>query len=480
MLAAIRERRDPHAFGGGRRHEQIEVFAPSSEEALLELLATLRREGRSAAPLGACMSFAGQGFPEQVAISSSRFRQLSVDVPRRRLRVGAGILTGEALAASLVHGLVIPVLPSTSRVTMGGTASADAYSRMTPGLGRESRHIRSIRLVTGRGESLRCSRREHPELFYAAIGGFGLVGIITELEYDLQEIGANPAFCSSTHAFEGVDGLVHLIPEHRPAELPRGAWPGAGSIVMARGARLRTMISRHRFEDTPERSPTVAHQSGPLRFGLELFVRKLPALASWLWQRNWVPGKPVRLLDDLQPAMFFMDANVDATNFVKRIGGDAPVMQQSFIVPTSTRDADAADGAEAFVREAMARFREAGLSPGMFDVGFMPAAEPFLLAGNGHRDAFLVSAAFLVGPRCRAEVVARVFEKLTAVCLNSYDGAIHLTKQAHCSDEVLRDVYAAPIRQLRALRQEHDPGRILQTALGTRLGLDVDAIARAS
>jgi FAD/FMN-containing dehydrogenase len=449
-----------------------EVFAPRTEEELVDLVDDASRRGRSFGAQGASLSFDGQGLPDDIAISTRNLRKIEIDPAARRLVAGAGVTVGEAAASALAHGLVIPILPSASRITVGGTASTNAYSRMTPGLGRESRYIRSIRLVTPRGTVHRCSREDNPRLFHASIGGFGLVGIITEVEYELSEVGDHPAFASSAHAFDGVDGLAHLLPEHPPPGLEDGrAWPGAGSVVMCRGPRIRTMITRHRYQSTAKRKRTIAHQNGGMRLGVELLVRRAPRLSSWLWQRNWVPGKRVRFVDDVLPATFFMDANLRASQLLQRIGRNAPVMQQSFVLPIASRDGEAVRGVESFVREAFARFREAGLVPSMFDVGFMPAAGPFLLSGNQDRDAFLVSAAFLVSPSVRPDAVRRAFGKLTHVCRSDHGGIVHLTKQAFCDDDILRDDYAEAIRELGALRAEHDPNGSLQNGLSVRLGL---------
>jgi hypothetical protein len=465
------ERRDLRAFGGRHERREVEVYVPDDEPGLLNLLRLLGSQGRKVAPLGAGLSFDGQGMPEEVAIETSSFDEIATDANRQRLRVGAGVLTGQAVEATLRHGLLIPVLPSTSRVTMGGTASANAYSRMTPGLGRESRYIRSLRLVTPRGEVHRCSREDNADLFYAAVGGFGLLGFITEIEYDLIDVGPEPALRSTAHAFDGVDGLDFLIPENRPAGLPPGQWPGAGSVIMSRDGRRRTMISRHRYDSTSERRKTLAHQRGKLRLGIELFVRQMPRLASWFWERNWVPGKVLRFIDDVEPATFFMDASLEAAGLVERIGGDASVMQQSYILPVRSRESGAAQRVTCFAQEAMACFDRAGLSPSMFDVGFLPAAEPFAFAGNPGFDAFMVSAAFVVGRGTEPKPIAGALEEMTHVCLDEYEGTVHLAKQAFCADEVLRELYAEPIAKIRALREAHDPDQMVRTALGARLGL---------
>lgn len=456
---------------GGQRREHVLVYEPENEAQLAELLVSAHERGVALAPVGASLSFAGQGLPRRVALSTARLNGCRVDAGARRLIAGAGVTTGEALEATLARGLAPAVLPSTRHVTLGGSISSDTYSRMTPGLGRESRQVRRVRLVTPRGEVLDCTRDRNTELFHAAVGGFGLVGVITEVEHALDDVGRRPALLSSAHAFEGVDGLEMLLPDRRPAGLPPGPWPGAGCVVMQRGARRRTLITRHRVEDTSARRRTVAHQSGLARVGVELLAQELPAFAAWAWQTNWVPGRVVGFSDDLAPATFFMDGNVRARSWATRLRRSVSVLQQSFVLPIAARTSAEVDRVEAFVREALDRMRDAGQSAGMFDVGFLPRSEPFLLSPNHDRDAFLVSIAFVVRGAARVRAAERLLAKLTRVCGATYGGQVHLTKQAHCTDEELRAMYRGPIEGLRALRAEHDPRGVLDTALGRRFGL---------
>lgn len=456
---------------GGRSRRGVVVYEPTDEQQLIELLGVAGDRGVSVGPLGACLSFDGQGFADHVAISTRHFRGLKLDAARRHLVAGAGVTTGDALAATSTRGLAIPVMPSASGISLGGSISSDAYSRMTPGWGRESRHLRHLRLATPRGEPLFCSRERNVELFRAAVGGFGLAGIITEVGYELAEVGERPALESSAHAFDGVDGLEYLFPEQRPAGLSAGDWPGAGCIVMQSATRRFTMISRHRIIDTPRRHRTTIHTNGPSRVALELLVRELPALATRLWQTNWVPGKGATFIDDLASATFFMDGNIRAGRLARRLGRRSRILQQSFVLPIEARSSAEVDRVEAFVREALDRLRDADHTAGMFDVGFLPRGEAFASSANPHRDAFLVSMAFMVRREVDARSIERIFAKLTRVCRSIHDGKIHLTKHAECGDELLREMYGEAIAKLAAVRSEHDPSSVIDTVLGRRLGL---------
>ena len=48
-------------------------------------------------------------------------------------------------------------------------------------------HVLSFRILTADGEILNVSREEHPDLFRAAIGGWGLLGIIVDVTLQLVD-----------------------------------------------------------------------------------------------------------------------------------------------------------------------------------------------------------------------------------------------------------------------------------------------------
>jgi hypothetical protein len=457
-------------FEGGT-DRALWVYSPRDEDGVIRLVQALGARGISFAPLGANLSFDRQGDTQQVAISTEHLNHVHVDQAARSLRAGAGALNGQVLAAALQRGLAPAVLPSSSRISVGGSVSGNSYSRMTPTYGREGASVRSLRLVTASGEQLRCTRNDHPELFAAAIGGFGLIGIITEVEYELLTTGDTPAFCSSVHGYRGVDGLAYLLPENRPEQLPAGDWPGAGCVVLSPGGRPHTMISRHRIEDTRDRQRSVIHSGGLPRLALDLLVRELPGLAAWLWKLSWDPRRPRQLRDDLPSATFFMDGALRGAAVARRLGRPVDVVQQSLLLPIAERSAAEVARVEGFVRQLVERLRREGLHVGMLDVSFIPALDECLLSPLAGQEAFLVSAAFSGrGARPRSRL-ARLLGELTEQGHADHGAAVYLTKQAFCSNQLLQRMYSAPLAALRQLRQRHDPQGLIDTRLGRRLGL---------
>jgi FAD/FMN-containing dehydrogenase len=100
------------------------------------------------------------------------------------IRVEAGIRWCDIQHFIDGHGLSVKIMQTYANFTVGGALSVNAHGRYM-GLGPVVLSVRRIRIILASGESLECSPRERPDLFYSAIGGYGAIGVIVEAELDL-------------------------------------------------------------------------------------------------------------------------------------------------------------------------------------------------------------------------------------------------------------------------------------------------------
>jgi hypothetical protein len=80
--------------------------------------------------------------------------------------------------------LAVMIMQTYSNFTVGGSLSVNAHGRYM-GRGPIVQSVRSIRLVLASGEVVTASPLVQSQLFYAAIGGYGGVGVIAEVTLDL-------------------------------------------------------------------------------------------------------------------------------------------------------------------------------------------------------------------------------------------------------------------------------------------------------
>ncbi|MEZ4237389.1 MAG: FAD-binding oxidoreductase [Myxococcota bacterium] len=109
---------------------------------------------------------------------------LDLDVANRVVRVEAGATWRTLQDALDPHDLSLEIMQSYANFTVGGSLSVNGHGRYV-NEGPLVRSVRSLDLVTASGERLHASRTERPDVFFGAIGGYGGLGVITEVELDL-------------------------------------------------------------------------------------------------------------------------------------------------------------------------------------------------------------------------------------------------------------------------------------------------------
>ena len=153
-----------------------------AEQALAALVARAAREGRKIVVSGAQHTMGGHTlYPGGLAVDMLPFNRMSLDVPRRLLAVGAGARWSEVIPFLDRYGLAVAVMQSNNDFTVGGSLSVNCHG-WQHGSPPIASTVASFRLLTADGRVVHCSRTENPELFSLALGGYGLLGIILDVE----------------------------------------------------------------------------------------------------------------------------------------------------------------------------------------------------------------------------------------------------------------------------------------------------------
>lgn len=113
-------------------------------------------------------------------------RLLRLDVPGKVARVQAGMRWRDLQALLDPHDLSVKVMQSFSSFTVGGSVGVNCHGRYV-GNGSLAATIRALQVVLRSGEVLETSRSQHPDLFAAVIGGYGLLAVVSEVELDLAD-----------------------------------------------------------------------------------------------------------------------------------------------------------------------------------------------------------------------------------------------------------------------------------------------------
>lgn len=107
-----------------------------------------------------------------------------LDADSRTARVQAG-MTWRSLQDILDRaGLAVMTMQSYSNFTVGGAVSVNAHGRYV-GNGPVGNSVRALQIVLADGSVIEVSRLKNYELFRGAVGGYGAIGVISEVELDL-------------------------------------------------------------------------------------------------------------------------------------------------------------------------------------------------------------------------------------------------------------------------------------------------------
>ncbi|HSI54724.1 MAG: FAD-binding oxidoreductase [Ramlibacter sp.] len=106
--------------------------------------------------------------------------------PERAVRVQAGMRWRDLQDHLDAVNLAVKTMQSYSNFTVGGSVSVNAHGRYV-GHGPVGQTVRALQLALADGTLIEATPTANADLFRSAIGGYGAVGVITEVELDLAE-----------------------------------------------------------------------------------------------------------------------------------------------------------------------------------------------------------------------------------------------------------------------------------------------------
>ncbi len=222
-------------------------------------------------------------------------------------RAAAGARWRDVIATLDPAGFAPKVTQANNDFTLAGAFCINAHGWAAP-LGPMGSTVRSATVMLADGQVVRCSRREEPELFSLAMGGYGLFGVLIDFEVEMaRNTCLTPSFAEMPAGQFG--------PKFVRALRTPGVTMGYGRLSVARRNFLQDamMVTFAQVEGTPEplsdepgRLAGLTRQIYRAQIGSETWKRTRwyaetvlkPTLDPKLVTRNALINSPVSDLED--------------------------------------------------------------------------------------------------------------------------------------------------------------------------------------
>jgi decaprenylphospho-beta-D-ribofuranose 2-oxidase len=430
------------------------IVAPRDADDIRVALDTRRASARSDDPsAGAIARGMGRSYGDAAQLAGgllldmTGLRQFTLDRERGTVTAQAGATIGQLLEALVPLGWMLPVVPGTQHVTVGGAIASDIHGKNHGVAGTFGSHVQALGLVTSAGDELELGPRSGGELFAATLGGMGLTGVILWARIALER-SEGPLLRVDTTRVQTLDDALAALTA--PGGSHRIAWldllsgrPGRGIVTCAEhagraagAAGIGGSATVRARATVPERWPAAVLRPQTVRAFNELRFRRSRTEA----------GRLVGLGAHMFP--------LDSLDAWPRLYGRRGFVQYQIAVPR---------GSEAVLETAIERLRR-------YRVPCYLATLKDLGPANDAPLSFPIAGwTFALDLPGAAPGLGGALSDLDEVVAGA-GGRVYLTKDARLTPELLSVMYPR-LDQWRAVRDQADPGRVWRSDLALRTGL---------
>jgi FAD/FMN-containing dehydrogenase len=163
------------------------IIEVKTEEDIKNCLLFAKKNGLKISIAGAKHSMGGQAFATNtLVLNMLHFNNMSLDSENKVLTVQSGAIWHDIQNYLNKYHLSVQAMQSIDILTVGGTIAVNAHG-MDHRIGGIARTVKSIWLMLADGSIERVSMNHNEELFKAVIGGYGLLGVILDVQLELME-----------------------------------------------------------------------------------------------------------------------------------------------------------------------------------------------------------------------------------------------------------------------------------------------------
>ncbi len=424
---------------------ESQPHAPRTPAAVAALLRHHDAAPASLIARGLGRSYGDSALAAEVIQTQALDHLLSFDESSGELRCAAGVSLDQVLQVFLPRGWMLPVVPGTRFVSVGGAIASDVHGKNHHVAGTFGQHVSRLSLLQASGEVVECAPGQHSDLFNATCGGMGLTGIVLDATLRLQRVQSS-AILQQTLRSANLEEVVAQFEEHAAA-----TYSVAWLDCLARGnalGRALLYLGEH-AQDGRYLAPRPGRLSVPVDAPAFLLNRfSMSAFNALYYARRVDPQARQRLEAD---SYFFP---LDGIAHWNRLYGKRGFLQYQCVIPQ--------DAALPGIRRVLQTSGAAGKG------SFLSVLKKFG-PGNDHWLSFPLAGYTLALDFKFEPSLLPLLDELDRIVLD-HGGRLYLAKDARMSAETFQRSYPR-WEEMRALRLASGADRLFNSLQSRRLGL---------
>lgn len=446
------------------------VYRPATIDGLRGIFRLAQRSGLTVGFRGTGNSYgdAAQN-GENILVSLERMnRILAWDPVRGIVRVEPGVTVERLWQYVLGDGWWPPVVTGTMRITVGGGAAMNVHGKNAWKMGPIGDHILDFDLLLSSGEIITCSREANADLFFAAIGGFGMLGCFTAITLKMKRVHSGLLQVEALAARNLPEMMAYFERHLEDSDYLVGwidAFPGGKNL--GRGQIHRAVYLSPGEDPDPAGTLSLEAQEIPQtimgvfpKLWLPTFMRPFYNNLGWraVCSTKYMASRTLEGLEGKQyrePHALFHFL-LDAIPFNNVYGPGGMIQYQAFVP---------AENAEATFTRLFEMQQDAGL-PNYLSVLKRHRPDAFLMTHG--LDGYSMAMDFHITGRNRTRVV-QLARKMDEVVLAG-GGRFYFAKDSTLRPEVVQAYLGAEtIAKFKDLKNRCDPDGMIETNLWRRL-----------
>lgn len=467
MIPLPADRLEAAAGWGSANSGMAYLYRPSTVAQLREIFSWAAQNNRTIGLRGGGNSYGDAAMnDESILLDFTRMnRILAWDPENGRLTVEPGVTLQRVWEYVIEDGWWVPVATGTANITVGGGAAMNVHGKNAWKMGTFGDHIYEFDFMLPSGEIKTCNRQQNSDLFFAAIGGFGMLGCFTSLTLHLKRV-----YSGLLQVEALIKPNLHTTMQWFEDHLHNSDYLVGWLDAFSKGKQLGRSELHRGLYLRPGEDPNPSHT---LRLEYQRIDPDImgffPRSALWRFQRpfwnnfgmrwvNFAKFRAAKLRDGKtyrEPHAHFHFL-LDSLDWRKPFGPGGLIQYQPFIPK---------DNAEAAFTQILQLCQQRGL-PNFLTVMKRHRPDPFWLTHG--LDGYSLAMDFRITRRNRARVV-QLARELDEIVLSA-NGRFYLAKDSTLRPEVIRAYLGdETVAKFKTLKQKVDPHTRLQTNMWRRL-----------